>query len=140
METVAFVSCVKTKHSASAPAREIFLGSALFRLSFAYARSLKPDTILVLSTEYGLLDLDESIRSYDRSPNLMSAEEWEQWALRVMSRLPHFADASKDKFIFATGRKYSAPLVPFLRHYELPLEGLTQRRRLQFLKAHTSER
>lgn len=138
MKSVAFVSCVKTKHPVSAPAGQIFSDSALFRLSYEYAKSLRPDAIFILSTEYGLLQPQEIINPYDRSPNLMNRQEWNEWAVRVMKRLSQVADPVNDKFIFVAGAKYSAALRPYIKHYELPLEGLTQGRRLQFLKAHGS--
>lgn len=115
-QRIAFVSCVKTKAPGAKPAREIFSASTLFRLSFAYAESLKPDRILLLTTEYGLVTPTTLIENYDRSPNLMGRHEWRLWGRTVRTALMQFADPDRDHFIFVTGSKYADALTPYLRY------------------------
>jgi hypothetical protein len=136
MKTIVFVSCVKTKRLARMPAKELFFASSLFRSSYRYAQSLKADRILLLSTEYGLIEPDEIIEPYDRSPNLMTAKHLRAWVATVLGRLKSLADIQNDRFIFLTGRQYSKYLIPHLKHVEQPLGELTIGRRKHFLKAH----
>lgn len=138
MRTIAFVSCVKTKEFARVPARAMFSGSALFRLSYMYAQAMSPDRILILSTEYDLIEPEELIEPYDRSPNVMDSHEWVSWAKRVVSKLSAYADPMNDRFIFVTGAKYYRYVAPSLGNSETPLAGMTIGRRLQFLKSATT--
>jgi len=136
VRTIAFVSCVKSKAAGSMPARKLFGDSALFRLSYTFAQSLRPDLILLLTTEYGLVQPTDVIGDYDRSPNTMSRSEWRSWGQRVIRDLRQFADLDRDRFVFVTGAKYADALIPHLRNVECPLDGLTQGRRLQFPKTN----
>ena len=67
----------------------------------------------------------------------MTQREIKEWALKVIIQLDAVADLSNDHFIFLAGDKYRKYLVPSLRSYEVPLEGLPIGKQLQFLKRNT---
>ena len=58
MRKIVLISCVSKKLVHAAKVRDIYV-SPLFRLNLAYAESLKPDAIYVLSAKHGLLPLDD---------------------------------------------------------------------------------
>jgi hypothetical protein len=43
-------------------------------------------------------------------------------------------DLDKDKFIFLAGSKYRKYILPYLKNYDIPLEGLGIGKQLAFLK------
>ena len=136
MKTIVLISCVSKKLASRAMARDIYI-SPLFRLNLAYAESLKPDAIYVLSAKHGLLSLDENIAPYDLTLNTMSSGQIRAWAADVVAQLGEVADLKRDRFVFLAGDKYRKFLIPNLTQYEIPMQGLTIGRQLQFLSKRT---
>ena len=60
MKRIVLISCVKSKLDHPARAEDLYT-STLFRSNLAYARSLKPDAIFILSAKFGLLSLERVI-------------------------------------------------------------------------------
>jgi len=133
MKKIILISCVKSKLSHPAKARDLYI-SDLFRSSLAYAHSLKPDKIFILSAKYGLLELDDQIKPYELTLNTMPAAEVKAWSIRVLASLRQKADLKNDLFIFLAGDKYRKYLIPELAHYQIPLEGLLFGQQLREMK------
>jgi cytoplasmic iron level regulating protein YaaA (DUF328/UPF0246 family) len=121
-----------TKNTHRSKAKDLYI-STLFKKNLAYARRLNPDAIYILSAKYGLLDLETEIDPYNLTLNTMSASEIRSWSERVLQQLLKVANLNDDHFIFLAGMKYRKYLLPHLRSYEIPLEGLTIGRQLQAL-------
>lgn len=136
MKTIALISCVSKKLACRATAREIYV-SPLFRLNLTYAESLKPDAIYVLSAKHGLLSLGDKIAPYDLTLNTMGIAQIRAWASGVVQQLGEVADLKRDRFVFLAGDKYRKFLIPNLAHYDIPMQGLTIGRQLQFLSKRT---
>lgn len=130
---IVLISCVSKKLSYPAKAIEIYT-STLFKSNLKYAYSFKPDYIFILSAKYGLLDLETVIEPYNKTLNTVSAEENRLWANMVISQLSEQVDLLNDHFIFLAGLQYRKNLLKHLQSYEIPLEGLTFGKQLQFLK------
>lgn len=126
------ISCASKKRSYKSKAKDLYI-SALFQKNLAYARKLMPDMIYILSARYGLLDLDTEIEPYDLTLNKLSAVEIQTWAQMVLKQLSEKANLQNDRFIFLAGMKYRKYLINHLRFYEVPLEGLTIGKQLQYL-------
>lgn len=107
---------------------------ALFRASLRYARTLRPDLILILSAKFGVLPLDREIEPYDLTLTKMNAPERHAWAKRVMEQICRISDPSTDQFIVLAGARYADGLLPYLKHATQPLDNLPLGKRLQFLK------
>ena len=60
MKKIVLISCASKKAPFKAKAEALYV-SPLFVLNLRYAKSLKPDSIFILSAKYGLLDLDKEI-------------------------------------------------------------------------------
>jgi cytoplasmic iron level regulating protein YaaA (DUF328/UPF0246 family) len=99
----------------------------------AYAHSLKPKSIFILSAKYGLLSPDDTIDPYEQTLKNMKAGERRQWAEGVLSELRKRCDLEADQFVFHAGTAYRESLVPHLRHYQIPMEGLGLGKQLQWL-------
>lgn len=136
MKTIVLISCVSKKLAHSAKARDLYV-SPLFRLNLAYAESLKSDAIYVLSAKHGLLALEDQIDPYELTLNTMGIGQIRAWAAGVLSQLAAVADLKRDRFVFLAGDKYRKFLVSHLTHFEVPMEGLTIGRQLQFLSQRT---
>jgi len=134
--TIACLSCVKTKRSNASPAREMYI-SALFTKMLAYAESLHPKAIYILSAKYGLLNQYEVIEPYEKTLKQMSADERALWGERVLARLREVADLENDHFVFLAGKPYRENLLPHIRHYSIPMEGLSFGQQLQWLSERT---
>lgn len=120
------------KRTQRSKAKDLYI-STLFKKNLAYARRLNPDAIYILSAKYGLLDLETEIDPYNLTLNTMSANEIRSWADKVIQQLSQVANLNDDHFIFLAGMKYRKYLLPHLRSYEIPLEGLTIGRQLHAL-------
>jgi len=72
MRRVILISCVRKKLGARAQAKNLYT-SHLFRLNFAYASSLRPDVLFILSAKYGLVHPEQYIHPYDVTLNNMSS-------------------------------------------------------------------
>lgn len=127
------IACVKTKRGVPCRAGDMYV-SPLFRSSLAYARSLHPDRIFILSAKYGLVDPDKTICPYELTLKTMSAKDRAEWARRVLVQLRQRADVEADEFVFLAGEAYRAGLVDHLRHWSAPLRGLPFGAQLQWLK------
>jgi len=93
-----------------------------------------------LSAKYGLVYPEQDISPYDVTLNNMGQQEIRTWASLVLSQLRRCCDLKQDHFVFLAGRNYRKHLIPHLGSYEVPMEGLTIGKQLQYLKRQLSER
>ena len=133
---IILISCASKKLPIRSKAKDLYI-STLFDLNLKFAYSMKPDAVYILSAKHGLLHLETEIDPYNLPLNDMTQREVKEWALKVLSQLEAIADLLNDHFIFLAGDKYRKYLFPFLRSYEVPLEGLPIGKQLQFLKRNT---
>ena len=132
MKIIVLISCVSQKRSYRSKAKDLYF-SALFMKNLAFARRLNPDAIYILSAKYGLLDLETEIDPYNLTLNTMSAGQIRNWAERVLRQLSQVTNLNDDHFIFLAGMKYRKYLLPQIRSYEIPFEGLPIGKQLQAL-------
>lgn len=64
----------------------------------------------------------------------MKSAERHRWAQDVISELRKHSDLDADNFVFLAGMPYRENLVPHLKHYEVPMEGLAFGKQLQWLE------
>ena len=132
MKMIVLITCVKKKQNRRCKAEDLYI-SPFFKKSLAYARSLNPDKIFILSAKYGLLELKKKVESYEMTLNTFKAKELKEWAEGVLEQLRQEADIEQDKFVFLAGDKYRKYLLPKIRDCEIPLKGLGIGKQLQFL-------
>lgn len=133
MRRIVLISCVKTKLDRPAKAKDLYI-SDLFTKNMAYAQKLNPDAIYVLSAKYGLLALDDDIAPYEMTLNTMPASARRAWSDAVLAKLSTVASLSSDEFIFLAGERYREYLIPAMKHYQVPFEGLSFGNQLKALK------
>ena len=126
------LSCGKTKRGRTAAAKDMYV-SALFTKMMAYAESLHPKKIYILSAKHGLLNLDDVIDPYEQALNNMPTRARAAWAEGVLNKMSQEVDLKNDNFVFLAGMPYRENLVPHIHHYSVPMEGLTFGRQLQWL-------
>ncbi len=130
------VSCVKTKLSRPAKAKELYV-SDWFRKARAYLER-EGGAWRILSAEYGLVDPEDVIQPYEKTLITMRAAERRTWAGNVLDALePCLADA--DTVVFLASERYREFLEPSLRSrsigLDVPMRGLSQGRQLAWLGA-----
>jgi cytoplasmic iron level regulating protein YaaA (DUF328/UPF0246 family) len=135
LKTICLISCVSQKLAVRAPAKYLYV-SPLFKGAFDFARAFRPDAIYILSAKYGLIEENDEIDPYNLTLNGLSTAQVKRWAQATLAQLKDVADVDADKFIILAGDRYRKYLVPHLAHYEVPLEGMSIGRQLQFLKRH----
>jgi len=123
MAKIALISCVSKKLPHKAKARDLYI-SLLFQKSLKYTESLGPNKIFVLSAKYRLLRLNREIYPYNITLNKMSVKERKEWASAVICELKEETNLEEDNFIILAGIKYRQYLLPYIKNYEIPLEGL----------------
>lgn len=132
MKRIVLISCVSQKLNESAKAKDLYI-SPLFRKNFSYSESLNPDQIFILSAKYGLVKPDDEISPYDVTLNKMRAKEKKAWAAAVLTQLNELTDFQNDEFIFLAGNNYRRYIIPEIRKYFIPMEGLKIGKQLQWL-------
>lgn len=132
MNTIVLVSCASKKLGVRARAEDLYV-SDLFQKSLAYARSLRPAAIFILSAKHGLVQPDEQIDPYNETLNTMRPPEIMAWSERVLDQLRKRADVEQDHFVFLAGDKYRRYLLPRLRSVDVPMEGLRIGEQLSWL-------
>lgn len=137
MKKVALISCVKSKRKVPAKVKDLYT-STLFQYNLRYARILRPDAVYVLSAKHGLLDLGQVIAPYEMTLNTMSVEAKKAWSRNVLDSLQQKADLDSDMFVFLAGVNYRKYIIPKLKHYEIPFEGMPFGMQLQELKRRVS--
>lgn len=134
-DIVILVSCVATKLDHPAAAKDLYI-SPWFQGARAYAQR-HGTKWYILSAKYGLIEPDQVIVPYNETLNSMSALQRRAWALNVESQISskHF---SGGRVIVLAGAKYREHLIGALnlrfQHVEIPMEGLSIGRQLQWLK------
>jgi hypothetical protein len=134
---VVLISCVSRKRSQKSRVRDLYI-STLFKLNLRYAEKLKPDDIYVLSAKHGLLSLNKEVMPYNQTLNEMSAAEVKSWAAKVIRQIKRVSDIENTKYIFLAGYRYRKYLLPALKDYAIPLQGLKIGEQLSKLKEFTS--
>ena len=123
--TIFLVSCVSSKRSAPAAARDLYC-SDWFLKARAYVEAKNADWF-ILSAKYGLVPPPEVIQPYDLTLNDMTAEERRAWAQRVAYELrPKLRRG--DFVIVLAGQRYREYLIPLLKEWgcdvQIPLRGM----------------
>ena len=134
-KAIFLLSCVKSKRNHSCSAKEMYV-SPLFKKMLAVALKSQPKQIFILSAKYGLLKPDDVIKPYEMTLKTMSASERMAWSEKVLESLRDETDLTKDHFVFLAGQSYRQGLTPYLRHYAVPMEGLSFGQQLQWLNIH----
>ncbi len=130
---IVLISCASKKLAYKSKAEDLYI-STLFRLSFAYAKKLKPDKVYILSAKYGLLNLNDEIATYNETLNDKSTSDVKIWAEKVVIELEKLTNLENDQFIFFAGEKYRKYILPHIKNYEIPLKSLRIGEQLKFLK------
>lgn len=133
MSAIILLSCVKSKRDHPCKAGDMYT-SALFKKMMAYAQSLKPKSIFILSAKYGLLSTDTIIDPYEQTLKNMKIGERQRWARDVVSELRKHCDLDANNFVFLAGMPYRENLISYLKHYVVPMEGLSFGKQLQWLE------
>jgi hypothetical protein len=138
---VGLVSCVKSKLATPAPAAELYT-SPLFRGARA-AVEASCECWFILSALHGLVRPKGLLEPYEKTLTTASVTERRRWAGHVLEQLGHELgpDLQSTTFEIHAGRAYEGfGLTQGLRRagatVELPLDGLTQGRRLAWYKQH----
>lgn len=110
MKRIVLISCVSQKDEKAkdrpVPACELYV-SPLFRKAYAYAKTLAPDRIYILSAKHHLLKERQKVTSYNETLNNMSSADRKKWAAEVLEQLrAEGLDLKKDEFIILAGQKY----------------------------------
>ncbi|MEA3430919.1 MAG: hypothetical protein U9R08_06595 [Nanoarchaeota archaeon] len=132
MDKIVLISCVSKKLNQKSKAQELYI-SPLFKKNLKYAKSLNPDKIFILSAKYGLLKLDEEIEPYEKTLNKMRVHEIKEWADSVLNQLKKSVDIENDELTFLAGNNYRKFLLPHIKHYKIPMQGLGIGKQLQWL-------
>jgi hypothetical protein len=133
--TIVLIACGSKKLNHRAKAEDLYV-SRLFCQSLAYARTLRPAAIFILSAKHGLVQLEDQISPYNVALNAKARATTRAWSERVFRQLQSRTDVMRDHFVFLAGDRYRQDLLPRLRSVEVPMEGLGIGEQLQFLKSH----
>jgi hypothetical protein len=136
-KVVVLVSCVSKKADEATQARNLYI-STWFKKASEYARKFG-DQWFILSAKYGLVDPRMVIEPYDQTLKDMKVCERRAWAKGVISDLlPRLGDS--DTIVFLASKLYRefliGPLSKSGMNIEIPMEGLSIGKQLQWLNRH----
>lgn len=139
MKKIVLLSCGKEKRNRRVKAGDMYVGP-LFTKSLNYAKQkLRPDKVFILSAKHGLLALGDEIEPYDKTLNNMEETEKRQWASKVLKQLQSRTSLNSDHFTFLAGDTYREFLLPHIKHYSVPMEGLRIGEQLAWLNERINE-
>jgi hypothetical protein len=124
VSVVALISCTKSKLDYACSAEDLYSKSNLFRHSYRYAGTIT-DKIYIMSAKHGLVDKNTIIEPYDETLLDKNAKEKEEWAKNVIESLAVVSDLDNDEFLILAGKVYYEKLLPRLKNYRIPLEGVS---------------
>ena len=127
------VSCVKTKLPHPAPAKKLYTSDWFHKARTYVEASGQP--WFILSAKYGMLDPDTIVDPYELTLKRMKAAERREWAERVEARIGTLP--ATRRFVVLAGDAYRSLLMPALARLapvEVPMEGLSFGRQLQWLE------
>jgi hypothetical protein len=134
-ETVYLVSCVSQKQKGPCQALELY-SSQWFRKARAYVEAANGPWF-ILSAKYRLLSPETMVSDYNVSLNTMSQRERQAWAHDVIAQMDRSLPAA-EKVVVLAGIRYREFLMDYLRqrfrNVEVPMEGLSIGRQLQWFK------
>jgi hypothetical protein len=145
MQKIVLIACVSKKGKVKTKAKDLYT-SQLFKYSLAYAYSLNPDKIYILSALHHLLDLEVEIEPYNvtlsnipkskrkQGLKVLNPEEKIKWGKKVIEMLSGQTDLQNDQFIILAGQEYIKPIKPYIKNIEDRLQGLGIGKRVSFLK------
>jgi len=114
-------------------AKDIYI-SPLFIGAYRYAQKLGADKVFILSAKHGLLEENDWISPYDETLNTKPISEIKEWANKVLCSLSEKSALQEDEYIFLAGEKYRKYLLGNIKHYSVPLQGLSIGKQLSFYK------
>ena len=128
---IVFLSCVKTKNDKTCRAEDMYT-SDLFKKSLAYAKTLRPKQIYILSAKYGLLKPGDIIAPYNKTLVGATKLQAKRWAVMVYKQmLSESIDFAEDA-IFLCGNNYRKYLMQKFPNGTAPLEHLGIGQQKQF--------
>jgi hypothetical protein len=145
MKKIVLIACVSKKGDKKAKAKDLYI-SSLFINSLAYAYSLNPDKIYILSALHHLLDLDAEIEPYNvtlsklpkekrkHGIKILDSREKEEWGKKTVEMLSKQADLKNDLFIILAGEEYIKPIRTYLTNIDDKLKGKGYGERVRYLK------
>jgi hypothetical protein len=134
MSRIVLIECAaqQNRNVDKCRAEELYT-SQLFRQSLAYARTLRPDEIFILSSNYGLLNLDDEVSPYDVNLREMHAPERRALAERILESLGNVSDMENYEYVILAGERAIEYITPHLKHHTVPMRGLRIGERLHWL-------
>lgn len=135
--TIALVSCVATKRPGKHAALDLYV-SAWFKKVRKHVERAGL-TWYILSAKYGLVAPDQEIEAYEMTLNNMGLQDRRTWAYDVMGQIAEQMPGH-DRYVLFAGARYREFLEPLLAaqgaNIQVPMEGLTQGRQLNWLDTH----
>jgi len=123
LRTVVLISCTKTQRQGFHKAKELY-SSISFKESLEFAQKIT-DSIFILSSKHGLLDLNAEVGNYDEPLAGKSNTELDMWGQRVVEQLEGYdVDISNTNFVILAYSDYYSPLLKHFKHHETPLRGV----------------
>lgn len=138
MQNVVLISCTSKKRTYRCKAKELYDASNLFTASFSYAKK-KNCEVYILSAKYGLLYENDIVEPYNETLPDKTPKEINEWRTQVLEALEDRFDFDETNFIILAGKNYYEPLIPYIKHYELPLKGMRIGERISYLNAYSGE-
>jgi cytoplasmic iron level regulating protein YaaA (DUF328/UPF0246 family) len=136
---IVLISCAKKQRQGEHLAKDLYI-SDTFKKSLEYAQLIKHDHICILSTLYHFLPLNKKIHNYDVSmSSIKSKGEKSTWNSIVLEKIKNEYSIEDDTFIILAGKDYYGFMKHSISHLIIPMEHITQFRRVSWLNEKIKE-
>ena len=120
---IIFISCGAKKRTEPCVAAEMYTGY-FFQTCLAYARSLSPRKIYILSAQYGVLELTDKIKPYNKNLNSAGRQQQKNWAYKCYKQLLQLNIDFNEETIFIGGKVYWRYLATLFPNRKIPFAHL----------------
>jgi len=139
MVKIALIGCTSRKMKTPCEAKKMYSASTYFKYKLEYCKKINVDKIYILSSKYGLLDLNEIIEPYDCYLQNQTKAYKKEWNKKVLNELKDKTDVLNDEFILLAGKPYVKDLKKSLIHTYNPVEGLGIGKQIKYFKEYETK-
>lgn len=134
---IAILGCSSSKIDTLSQAHQLYNG-CYFRCCYKYAKALLEtnniDKFYILSAKYHVVEENDILQPYNISLRQFNKKQKEEWSNIVLNQLKDKGiNTEEDEFIFLYGKTYYDGLLPYIKHYSLPFDGIEITQRMKIL-------
>jgi hypothetical protein len=120
---IVIISCGATKRKEPSKAKDLYQGQ-YFKLIYKLAKLYRPDFLYIIGVYVGIITVNTYLKPYDLPIDKINKDELHELHRKIISKLTDCHDLTKDEFILLANQKHIEGILPHLKNYKRPLQGV----------------